>query len=228
MKLTYAQLLKMMAVINEMIQVKPGPLVGVTSVLGMNANRIENVLKGHRLAYEAIQSELKAKTSCVMIKRVECMHKGPIVALLAALQDDPEQWDALVAADTQLMTGPPGWFQREDIKLSEEALDEIWTAAASSILGPYEVDKMRYFATQLLKRQEQDIVPAEQKEIFDTRIEELNATEIDVKVGQIRVSSLERSEDKRPGYATDPTWFYQAPEMFVFLEDEEPDEEPEE
>ena len=226
MKLTYAQFIKMMGVINEMIQVKPGPLVSVTSVLGMNANRIENVLKGYKISRNAIQSELKAKVMCVQVNIAECGNKGPVVALLAALQDNPEQWSALIAADEQLITANPLWFQRGDLRFSEEALEEIWTADTTSILGPYEIDNIRYFAIRLLKRQEQDLVPTEQKEIFDTRVEELDETPVEVKVGKIKVAALVRSEEMRPGYETDATWFYRAPEMFVFLE-EEPDEEPE-
>jgi len=62
------------------------------------------------------------------------------------------------------------------------------------------------------------VIPTEQKEVFAERIEELNQTEIEVKLGLIKISDLVRSEEMRPGYKTDAIWFYQAPEMFAFPE----------
>jgi len=120
MKLTYAQLMKMMGVINEMIQVKPGALVGVTSVLGMNASRVEAALKGYTLAHNAIRADVLATVPCVLAQIVECEHKGPIVTLLSGLHGNAERWDELVAADQQLVGVAARWFQRGDFRLSDE------------------------------------------------------------------------------------------------------------
>ena len=226
MKLTYAQLIKMMGVINEMIQVKPGPLVSVTSVLGMNANKIENALKGHTIALNAIRGDLQEKMECVYIKVAECDRKGPIVALLSALKDDPDQWDAFVDGDEKIVSRTL-WSQRGSLRFAEEELEEIWTAGVPSFLGPYEIDSVRHIAVHLLRRQEQEELSTarvgdekSKKDLFDERTEELNETELDIKIGRIKISNLARSEEKRPGYKTDATWFYLAPEMFAFPEEE--------
>jgi len=225
MKLTYAQLLAMMGVINEMIQAKPGPVVEVTSVLGVNANRIESVLKGYKIAYDAIQGELKTKVPCTQVKIAESELRGHIESLVLAMHEDPKQWDTLTSVGFPAMALKPLWFQRGDLNLKEEYLEEIWETKTPAVLGPFEINNSRYAAVQVLAHQDQEVVPSELKEAFEERIAELDDTEIEVKIWAVKVSGLVRSEKTRPGYATDATWFYRAPEMFLLLEDSCPSEE---
>lgn len=244
MKVTYAELQRMMNTLNAMIQVKPGPIVAVTSSLGMNANRIESELKAYTLSHNAIRDGLKQKIECILVQVVECSRKGLITEFLEKVQDNLDRWDkaaeeiALAAPIIREML-PQGqsidksifqvqrqrWHQRADLLFNETDLTKIWEAEPGSVVGPLGIDFLQWFAVRVLKKEERDVIPHAQQDEFNEAIEELNKQEVSVKIAKIKIADLIRSEEVRPGYATDVTWFYAAPKMFRAVEKQEPEPE---